>query len=78
MSKFYKKMHDSHSNANANLELSPVGNGGYDLHPDTLLPVMKKPQSVAQHESVKKAAKASVMKRKIAAGKLYSGSKSGF
>lgn len=78
MSKFFKKMHDQHSNANSNIVLSPVGNGGYDLHPDTLMPMTKKPQTLAQHESVKKAAKASVLKRKIAAGKLYAPPKTGF
>lgn len=78
MSKFYKKMHDGHSKANFDMTLTPEGNGGYDLHPDTLMPTIKKQQSLAQHESVKKAAKASVLKRKLASGKLYSPPKTGF
>ena len=44
------------------LKLTPEGNGSYSLDLDSLRP--KKPQSPAQHQSVKKAALASAIKRK--------------
>jgi hypothetical protein len=63
-------LHDAFSNANANVSLTPQGSGGYDLHPDTLVPRLgKKPQSAAQHASVVKAGRTSAQKRSAAAGK---------
>lgn len=63
-------LHDAHASANANLMLTPQGSGGYDLHPDTMVPRLgKKPQSPAQHAAVVKAGRTSAAKRGAAAGK---------
>lgn len=70
MHKLYGKLGKAHMKANANLTLTPEGNGGYDLD-DDLMPSMKKPQSQAQRNAVKKAGKVSAMRRKIAAGKAF-------
>jgi hypothetical protein len=68
----FAKMHDAFASADSNLSLTPQGSGGYDLHPETLVPTKKKhgmkPQSAAQHMAVEKAGKSSAQKRKIAAG----------
>lgn len=68
--KLFKKHADAHRKANASLVLTKEGNGRYELD-DDLLP--KKPQTPAQHSSVKKAAKVSAMRRKLAAGKGFGG-----
>lgn len=63
-------LQDGFSAAEGSMTLTPQGSGGYDLDPMNLSPKGKsnRPQSAAQHASVKKAAAASRTKRKIAAG----------
>lgn len=70
MAKF-GKLHDGIMSAENSMSLTPAGNGGYDMHPDTLAPqkMGMKPQSSAQHAAVQKAGRTSAMKRKLAAGK---------
>jgi hypothetical protein len=61
-------LHDAFANANANVSMTPQGSGGFDLHPDTMMPKLgKKPQSAAQHASVLKAGETSAKKRGAAA-----------
>lgn len=69
--KTFSKLHDGYAAANSSMSLTPAGNGGYDMHPDTLMPhkMGTKPQTPAQHASVEKAGRTSAMKRKLAAGK---------
>lgn len=62
-------LHDAFSSANANVSMTPQGSGGYDMHPDTMMPRLgKKPQTPAQHASVLKAGQTSAKKRGAAAG----------
>lgn len=70
MAKF-DKLHDNIMSAEGSLSLTPAGNGGYDMHPETLAPqkMGMKPQTPAQHAAVTKAGRTSAMKRKISAGK---------
>jgi hypothetical protein len=58
--------------ANSGMQLTPEGNGRINMDSETLMPSKApasrmgsgRPQSPAQHASVEKAAKASVMKRR--------------
>jgi hypothetical protein len=57
-------------NAEKSLKLDSVGNGSYDLGHDTMAPIGTKGhsgriQSPAQHAAVKKAAAASVARRRL-------------
>jgi hypothetical protein len=58
---------DAFHKMESGLAVDSVGNGGYDLAHTSLKP-MSKPQSPAQHASVKKAALASAASRKAKAG----------
>lgn len=69
---YYGGLHDAFHSANANVQLTPQGSGGYDLDHDTLQPakpVSMKPQSPAQHAAVLKAGRTSAVKRRAASGK---------
>jgi hypothetical protein len=66
----YKKnagLADAFHKMETGLTIDKVGNGGYDLAQTSLKP-LGKPQSPAQHASVKKAALASAASRKAKAG----------
>ena len=54
----FDKLHDMHMNANAGIQLTPQGSGGYDMDHNLV------PQSAAQRAAVMKAAAASALKRK--------------
>jgi len=57
---------DAFSKAESGMKIDKVGNGsfGFDLHGPSLKPHSGRTQSPAQHAAVKKAARASVSKRK--------------
>lgn len=64
---------DAFMKAEQNLKLDAVGNGGYDLHADHLIPTGTRSrsgrvQTPAQHASVKKAAAVSVAHRRLRSG----------
>ena len=73
----FSDLHDAFASANANVSMTPQGSGGFDLHPETLVPRKSgmKPQSPAQHAAVTKAGRTSAVKRKLNAGLPVIGSK---
>lgn len=75
---YFDTLHDAHLGANAGMQLTPQGSGGYDMDAGSMTPTSKpklglKQQSAAQHAAVTKAGRTSAMKRKIRAGKTLTG-----
>ncbi len=73
----FAKLAHSFGRADAKLELTPEGNGRMHMDEKSLKPTappgVKPVQTLAQHEAVKKAARASGLKRSARAGKLSIG-----
>lgn len=64
----FDKMANAFTKAEKSMQISKIGTGGYDVD-HAMKPIgVHKPQSPAQHASVKKAGAASASKRKAGAG----------